>query len=118
MKRSINKVTQQTLAALAEALASVGTAEEMERFLQEVLTDAELRDITLRWQLLELLVQGVSQRKIADTLQISLCKITRGSRILKKPDSVCLRMLKGRACGNQECPMPKGGALRGNDAGQ
>ena len=94
MRRPANKVTRQTLTALAEALASVQSAEEMERFLQEVLTDAELRDITLRWQLLGLLVQGLPQRKIADTLQISLCKITRGSRILKKRESVCLRMLK------------------------
>jgi len=94
MKRSAHKVTRQTLTAFAEALASVGSAEEMERFLQEVLTDAELRDLTLRWQLLGLLVQGLPQRKIADTLQISLCKITRGSRILKKRESVCLRMLK------------------------
>ena len=94
MKRSTHKVARKTLAELAEALASVGTAKEMERFLQEVLTATELRDITLRWQLLRLLVQGISQRKIADTLQISLCKITRGSRILKMPDSACLRMLE------------------------
>ena len=82
------------LTALAEALSTVSSAEEMEHFLQELLTDSELRDITLRWQLLNLLTQGVPQRKIADTLQISLCKITRGSRILKKHDSVCARMLK------------------------
>ena len=98
MKRSIPKVKRQTLIALAEALVSVETAEEMERFLQEVLTPAELRDITLRWQLLDLLVQGIPQRKIADGLQISLCKITRGSRILKKQKSVCLKILtKGEA---------------------
>ena len=94
MKRLAPKMTRQTLAALAEALVSVDSAEEMARFLQEVLTDAELRDITLRWQLLGLLVQGLPQRKIADTLQISLCKITRGSRILKKRKSICLRILK------------------------
>jgi len=88
------KMTRQMLAALAVALASVGSAEEMERFLRELLTDGELRDITLRWRLLECLAQGQTQRKIADDLQISLCKITRGSRILKKPDSACVRMLK------------------------
>jgi len=96
MKRSPHKMTRQTLTALAEALASVNSAEEMESLLQEVLTDAELRDITLRWQLLGLLVQGLPQRKIADTLQTSLCKITRGSRILKKRNSICLQILKNR----------------------
>ena len=82
------------LTALAEALASIGSAGAMERFLQELLTSDELRDVTLRWQLLGLLSQGLTQRKIADELKISLCKITRGSRILKAQDSVCARMLK------------------------
>jgi len=93
VKRVTHEVSPQMFSALAEALVSVGSAEEMERFLRELLTASELRDITLRWQLLALLTRGLPQRKIADDLQISLCKITRGSRILKKSDSVCLRML-------------------------
>ncbi|MCL1919843.1 MAG: trp operon repressor [Kiritimatiellaeota bacterium] len=88
------RMVPHVLAELAGALASVGSAEEMERFLRDLLTDSELRDVTLRWQLLGLLAQGVPQRRIADGLQISLCKITRGSRILKRRDSVCARMLK------------------------
>ena len=87
-------MTRPMLSALAEALASVGSAKEMESFLRELLTDGELRDITLRWQLLGLLAQGLPQRKIADSLQISLCKITRGSRILKNPESICMRILE------------------------
>ena len=94
-KRATHKMTQAMLAALAGALVAVGSADEMERFLRELLTDAELRDITLRWQLLGLLAQGQPQRKIADDLQISLCKITRGSRILKRRGAVCMRMLGG-----------------------
>jgi TrpR family trp operon transcriptional repressor len=35
----------------------------------------------------------MSQRKIADELGISLCKITRGSKILKNRKSVTVRML-------------------------
>jgi len=95
MQRTANKVTPHMLTALAEALVSVKSVEEMEHFLRELLTSDELRDVTLRWQLLELLVQGMTQRRIADELQISLCKITRGSRILKEPDSVCAKILKG-----------------------
>lgn len=60
----------------------------MELFLQEILTPAELHDLSLRWELMRLLKQKVPQRQIAKDLGISLCKITRGAKILKKSDSV------------------------------
>jgi len=95
MKHVTQKMTQEMLTALAAALVSITSAEEMERFLRELLTDSELRDVALRWELMRLLDQGVTQRKISEDMKISLCKITRGSRILKEPGSVCARMLKG-----------------------
>jgi TrpR family trp operon transcriptional repressor len=51
------------------------------------MTPAELENLELRWQLLRLLAGGVPQREIASRLGISLCKITRGSRILKDRES-------------------------------
>jgi TrpR family trp operon transcriptional repressor len=96
MKRMTQKMKQNKLTALAEVLVSIKSAKEMERFLRELLTDCELRDIVLRWELMRLLDQGMTQRKIAEDLQISLCKITRGSRILKDPDSVCTQMLRNQ----------------------
>lgn len=80
--------------AVAEVLAEITSVEEMRRFLDELLTEGELRDITLRWRLLEQLQEGMTQRKIAERLKISLCKITRGSRILKKKGSVAARLLR------------------------
>ena len=73
-----------------------------------MLTPTELHDLVLRWELLELLEQGVSQRKVATKLGISLCKITRGAKILKRSGSVAARVLaqmkqldrKGRHAGN------------------
>ncbi len=65
----------------------------MELFLAELLTRGELCDVTLRWRLLELLAKGKPQRKIAEELQISLCKITRGSRILKNKRSIARQLL-------------------------
>jgi TrpR family trp operon transcriptional repressor len=50
----------------------------------------------LRWTLLELLAGGVPQRKIAEDLQISLCKITRGSKIMKQRGAVTARVLRER----------------------
>jgi len=94
MKRATHKCLPSARHALAGALASVSDLKEMEMFLEELLTQGELCDITLRWRLLELLSQGVSQRKIAEDLQISLCKITRGSRILKNKNAVSSKILR------------------------
>jgi len=94
MKRATHQCKPSARHALAAALASVSDLKEMELFLEELLTPGELCDITLRWRLLELLSQGVSQRKIAEDLQISLCKITRGSRILKNKNAVSSKILR------------------------
>lgn len=99
MKRNTHKCQPEALRALTSALVSISSPEEMEAFLEEILTEAELCDVTLRWRLLEMLSKGVSQRKIAEELQISLCKITRGSRILKNPQSTSGKILKS--------PMPE-----------
>jgi len=76
------------------AVAAESSAEVLERLFGELLTPAERCDIALRWKLLQRLVQGDSHRVIARDLGISPCKITRGSRILKDPKSVCRTMLK------------------------
>ncbi len=81
------------IARFADAATCVTDPRELEKFLSELLTPAELHDLVLRWELLELLEQGVSQRKVAAKLGISLCKITRGAKILKRPGSVAARVL-------------------------
>lgn len=83
-----------SLARLSAAISALNDAGEMESFLSELLTPTELRDLVLRWELLELLSQGESQRRIAARLGISLCKITRGAKILKRPDAIATRLLK------------------------
>jgi TrpR family transcriptional regulator, trp operon repressor len=66
---------------------------EMVAFFEEIFTQKELRDLTLRWQLLKELYEGQTQRSIASRYRISLCKITRGSKILKKKGSAVKRIL-------------------------
>ena len=83
----------EALARFAEAVTRVTDPREVEVFLSELLTPAELHDLVLRWELLELLEQGVSQRKVAETLGISLCKITRGAKVLKRSGSIAARVL-------------------------
>jgi TrpR family trp operon transcriptional repressor len=69
---------------LAHTLAEVSDKGVMHAFLKGILTPQERENIALRWKLLRLLEQGNTQRAIADELGISLCKITRGSRELKR----------------------------------
>jgi TrpR family trp operon transcriptional repressor len=58
-----------------------------------ILTRNEIGDLSSRWSLVNLLSCGVSQREIAKRLGISLCKITRGSRELKKKNSALKRFV-------------------------
>ena len=92
----------EAIARFADAATCVTDPRELEKFLSELLTPAELHDLVLRWELLELLEQGVSQRKVAETLGVSLCKITRGAKILKRAGSVSARVLKHMKSASQE----------------
>ncbi|GHT97953.1 hypothetical protein FACS1894142_3610 [Spirochaetia bacterium] len=83
----------ENLGELAQALAETNDQGLIESFLRCLLTPAETADIAARWALVKALNNRVSQREIARDLGISLCKITRGSRELKKPDSPFRSML-------------------------
>lgn len=58
------------------------------QFLECWFTPAEMEDMGKRWALIKLLHEGKTQRLIASQLGVSLCKITRGSKELQKPDSI------------------------------
>jgi TrpR family trp operon transcriptional repressor len=77
----------ENISELAHALAKVEDPELIKSFLQGLLTPAECADVAARWALVKELENKVPQREIARKLGISLCKITRGSRELKKDDS-------------------------------
>ena len=78
---------------LLEVFASMSDTQELDRLFEDLLTPAEREDVCLRWKLMKDLHQGMTQRKIAGKYGISLCKITRGSKILKNKDSVVLKVL-------------------------
>ena len=81
------------LAELAALLHQSGDPDLVEQFLREILTPSEVQGISSRWELVKRLDGGQSQRAIASELGLSLCKITRGSRELKKPHSALRNML-------------------------
>ncbi len=79
---------------LAKVFSQIESEREMEKFLIEILTESELEALRFRWRLMEDLYHGETQRHIAEKHHISLCKITRGSKILKDTKSVSLKLLK------------------------
>ena len=78
---------------LLKIISSINDLDELNQFFNDIFTPAELDDISLRWKLLKDLHNGMTQRKIAEKYGISLCKITRGSKVLKDKASVVLKVL-------------------------
>lgn len=78
---------------LERVFAGITDLKEMISFFEEIFTPRELRDLVLRWQLLKELHEGETQRSIASRYRISLCKITRGSRVLKRKNSTTKKIL-------------------------
>lgn len=72
---------------LIEIISRTDDKDLLQKFFSEILTEAELKDLSLRWELMKKLREGIPQRQIASELGISLCKITRGAKILKDPSS-------------------------------
>lgn len=85
-------VRQELMAVFSE----MTDIDEMTQFFEEIFTPKEINDLVLRWQLLKALHEGRTQRRIATEHGISLCKITRGSKVLKKKGSITRRLLDKR----------------------
>ncbi len=78
---------------LIKVFSEITDVGQMEAFLGEIFTPREIADIHLRWQLLKELHAGRTQRSIAARHRMSLCKITRGSKVLKAENSLVRKIL-------------------------
>ena len=76
---------------IANLIIKNGNEKETVKLFQEIFTPDEISVISKRWQILSMLSEGKTQREIAKKLNVSLCKITRGSKILKNKKSVVYR---------------------------
>lgn len=81
---------------LTSVLAAARDQDLVKAFLTSLLTPSERLDIAARWELVNRINLGETQRRVAQELGVSLCKITRGSKELKKPDSPFKAMLRLR----------------------
>jgi TrpR family transcriptional regulator, trp operon repressor len=90
--------TQEDIDAFTEISDILATEKDpafIHRFLEELLTPNEVTELSRRWRLVKLLHVGQTQREIAAKLHLSLCKITRGSKQLKRPGSAFRKILEG-----------------------
>ena len=78
---------------ISKAMRQLKSDNEARSFLEEILTKAELADISKRWRILKMLNEGYTQREIAKILNVSLCKITRGSQIINNKNAVSRKYL-------------------------
>ncbi len=69
-------------------LARLRNPAEIQAWATALLTPTERQRLTLRWKLVRMLAEGMPQREISKQLGVSLCKITRGSRELKKGPAI------------------------------
>lgn len=72
------------LDALAHALASLETAEEVRSFLEDLCTPAELESMGDRWKVVPLLLQGVAYREIHERTKVSVTTVGRVARTIDR----------------------------------
>ncbi len=80
---------------LLKVFLSIDNLDDLELFFTDMFTPSELEALSLRWKLLTDLNNGLPQRKIAEKYGISLCKITRGSKLLKNRSSFVSKVFRG-----------------------
>ena len=66
---------------------------DLRQFVLEILTESELADLSKRWRIIKMLNSGYTQREIAKELNVSLCKVTRGAKILKNKNAIVKKYL-------------------------
>ena len=79
---------------ISNIISSFNDEKEVYRFLKELFTEAELMDLSKRWEILKMLNDGHTQRDIAFELKVSLCKVTRGAKIMKNKNAISTKYLK------------------------
>lgn len=89
-----NELVQDTIKELSTLLAQVDNSEFIYEFLQCLLSKPEINAIASRWLIVKEIDKGTTQREIVKKFSMSLCKITRGSKELNKPDSAFRKMLE------------------------
>ena len=81
---------------IINVFAATTDEEDMKALFDDMFTTAEINDMVTRWLLMKDIYTGKPQRAIAKDRNLSLCKITRGSKMLKKENGFMHRLLSSR----------------------
>ncbi len=80
---------------LAEVITSIKSPALAEAFLHNILTPAELDEISKRLEIVKRLLKGVPQREVAKQLGVSMGTVSRGSREIKYGANGFKKILQG-----------------------
>lgn len=69
---------------LYAAFTNLRTTTDVEQLMKDLLTPHELKAVAERWQIVKSISEGVPHRKIAGEIGISIAKVTRGSKAMRK----------------------------------
>ena len=83
----------ENIQTISKVLSKLNSDKEVFEFLNEVLTKSELETLSKRWRILKMLKNSSTQREIASELKVSLCKVTRGAKILKNQNAIVKKFL-------------------------
>ncbi|MCR5699299.1 MAG: trp operon repressor [Treponemataceae bacterium] len=89
----LTKKIDESVAELVKIIASINDEKFLNDFFGCLFSPAEMFDFGKRWLLVKEMNEGKTQREIAKDFKMSLCKITRGSKELKKENSAFRIML-------------------------
>lgn len=99
MKRRYADIEEgsEAVAGLAQAMVRLRTPEQMQAFLEDLCTPAELEAMTDRWRVVPLLLDAVPYREIHDRTGVSVTTIGRVARTLDRGAGGYAAAIKRRA---------------------
>ena len=87
MQNNSEKIKEDSFEELVQIFTDITDKKFMKDFMECLFTAAARADFANRWILVKEIDRGTTQRDIAKTFNMSLCKITRGSKELSKKGS-------------------------------
>ncbi len=93
-KTETNPAILESYDELCGLITQINDKETLQSVFSCLFTPNERKDFGERWQIVKELNAKTTQREIAKKYNMSLCKITRGSKELRKPNSGFLELLK------------------------
>ncbi len=78
---------------LVKIFEKTKTSQEMEKLILALFTPREVEEFVQRLKIVSLLLEGVSQREISQTLGVGIATVTRGSRELQYGQGEILKKL-------------------------